>query len=85
MFAVQNYYSILKRHEAKSSICRRLGVNCVCNSNGERYHYNAKNAMMMIHNPSALVWGQAEDMRQMADALDKIRESMIVLIKARST
>lgn len=37
----------------------------------------AENAMMMIHNPSAVVWGQAKDLRQQADVLDQIRETLI--------
>lgn len=43
-----------------------------------------KNAMMMVHNPSALVWGEAEDMRHMADALDKIRDSMVAAYRAKT-
>src|SRR5690606_966830 len=43
-----------------------------------------KNAMMMVHNPSALVWGAAEDMRHMADALDKIRDSMVAAYRAKT-
>lgn len=40
--------------------------------------YMAKNAILMLHNPSAYVEGNAQDMRQMADTLDKIAESMIL-------
>lgn len=36
-----------------------------------------KNATMMVHNPIALVIGNANDMRHEADALDKIRIGMI--------
>ena len=36
-----------------------------------------KNATMMIHNPMALVIGNANDLRHEADALDKIRVGMI--------
>ncbi len=36
-----------------------------------------KNATMMIHNPLALVIGNANDLRHEADALDKIRVGMI--------
>ena len=35
-----------------------------------------ENAMMMIHDPSGLVIGNADDMRKMADTLDKIKESI---------
>jgi ATP-dependent Clp endopeptidase proteolytic subunit ClpP len=37
----------------------------------------AENAIFMMHNPSGLVIGTAEDMRKLADILDKIRETMI--------
>lgn len=37
----------------------------------------ASNAMMMVHNPSAIVWGQAKDMREMAAALDSIRDAIV--------
>ncbi|MFB3816131.1 MAG: head maturation protease, ClpP-related [Candidatus Methylomirabilales bacterium] len=37
----------------------------------------ASNAMVMIHNPSGLVWGEAKDMRSMADALDSIRDAIV--------
>lgn len=35
-----------------------------------------ENALMMIHNPSGLVMGTAEEMRKMADTLDVIRGSI---------
>ena len=37
----------------------------------------ADNALFMIHDPFALVIGPAADMRKMADALDKIRDSIV--------
>ena len=37
----------------------------------------ASNAMMMVHNPSGMVWGEAKDMRSMADALDSIRDAIV--------
>lgn len=37
----------------------------------------ADNALVMVHNPSALVMGEASDMREMADALDAVRQSII--------
>lgn len=35
------------------------------------------NAMMMIHNPSGMAMGTAADFRKMADALDKVAESIV--------
>ncbi len=37
----------------------------------------AENAMMMIHNPAAIVWGQAAELRKQADVLDQIKETII--------
>lgn len=37
----------------------------------------AENALFMIHNPSAGAWGTAADMRQMAEILDKIRDTFV--------
>jgi ATP-dependent Clp protease protease subunit len=37
----------------------------------------ADNAMMMIHDPLAIVMGPAPDMRKMADLLDQVRDSII--------
>lgn len=36
-----------------------------------------ENAMMMIHNPSNLAFGDAEDMRRGAELLDKVKETII--------
>lgn len=37
----------------------------------------AENAMMMIHNPWSYAIGDSQEMRKVADALDKIREAML--------
>jgi len=44
----------------------------------------AENAMFMMHNPSGLVLGGANDMRKVADSLDKIRDSMVTVYAAKS-
>jgi len=43
----------------------------------------AKNAMMMIHNPSAMAWGGASDMRKMAGVLDKVKDTLITVYSDR--
>ncbi|GKS14780.1 hypothetical protein YDYSY3_57800 [Paenibacillus chitinolyticus] len=44
---------------------------------GDKIHM-ASGSMMMIHNPMNSVWGgQAKDFREMADVLDKIRDSLV--------
>lgn len=36
-----------------------------------------ENALMMIHNPTGEVYGEAEDMRKMADALEKVKSGIL--------
>ena len=43
-----------------------------------------RNAMMMIHNPWTIAWGDSNTFRQVADELDKIRESMIPVYETRT-
>jgi len=43
-----------------------------------------KNAMMMIHNPWTIAWGDANEFRKIADELDKIRESLVVVYQDKS-
>jgi ATP-dependent protease ClpP protease subunit len=43
-----------------------------------------ENAFLMIHDPSGVVMGTAEDMRDMAGALDKIKGSLVAAYVAKS-
>lgn len=43
-----------------------------------------ENALLMIHDPSGLVMGTADDMRAMAEALDKIKGSLVAGYAAKS-
>jgi len=43
-----------------------------------------ENAFLMIHDPSGLVMGTAEDMRSTAEALDKVKDSLIQGYAAKS-
>lgn len=43
---------------------------------GEKRHM-AKNGMLMIHSASGLCWGNAADMREMADTLDAFDQSLV--------
>jgi len=72
-------YNALKRHQG--------GVDVVVDSSaysiasyiamaGERV-VMAKNAMMMIHNPWTMAFGDANELRKMADVLDKYRDSIV--------
>jgi ATP-dependent protease ClpP protease subunit len=43
----------------------------------------AKSAKMMIHSPYTVVQGNADDMRKMADLLDKYTETMIDIYQTK--
>jgi len=42
------------------------------------------NAMMMIHDPSSIVWGSSDEMRREADLLDKLKAQLVKTYVART-
>lgn len=44
----------------------------------------ASNAMIMIHRPTNIVWGDADEMRKSAGVLDKLEESIVAAYVART-
>src|SRR5690606_23884713 len=72
-------YNALVRHPARVETYIdgiAASIASVIAMAGERIHI-AANAFIMIHNPQGMVWGEAADMRKMADKLDAIRGSLI--------
>jgi ATP-dependent protease ClpP protease subunit len=72
-------YSILKQHQANVVVHVdgfALSAASVVAMAGDTVIVYG-NSMMMIHNPSALVAGEAKDFRKKADVLDKMRDAMI--------
>ncbi|MDR3353693.1 MAG: Clp protease ClpP [Synergistaceae bacterium] len=72
-------YSILKQHQAKVTVYVdgfALSAASVVAMAGDTVIMPG-NAMMMIHNPSSGISGDARDLRKAADVLDKMRDSMI--------
>jgi ATP-dependent protease ClpP protease subunit len=45
----------------------------------------AENALLMVHDPSAMAFGTAGDHRKLADTLDKVRDSLIVSYQRTSS
>ena len=43
-----------------------------------------RNAMIMIHNPFNVVWGDSEDMRAMASVMDKVKDSIISIYESKT-
>ncbi|PRX39515.1 ATP-dependent Clp protease protease subunit [Planifilum fimeticola] len=79
VFQGQAIYSILKRQKAQVNIHidgLAASIASVVAMAGDTI-FMPKNAMMMVHNPWMLAIGNAQDLRKMADDLDKIRESII--------
>lgn len=65
-------YNILKRHDAEITVYVEgiaASIASVIAMAGDRIIIPA-NAQMMIHKPSSIAWGNAEDIRKTADILD---------------
>jgi ATP-dependent Clp protease, protease subunit len=75
------------RNSGKKITCRVLGVAASAASfvamAGDKI-IMPENAYMMIHNPIGAIYGNAEDMRDLADTLDKIGESITNTYVART-
>lgn len=79
-------YNALVRHKAKvithiDGLAASMGS--VIALAGDEVNI-AENAFFMIHNPSAVVWGESKDMRKTADTLDKMRDSLVKTYAAKS-
>lgn len=86
VFAGQAIYSMLKRHPARVTVYvdgLAASIASVVAMAGDRV-IMPRNAMMMVHNPWAMVIGTAADMRKMADDLDQIRESLIAAYQEKT-
>jgi ATP-dependent Clp protease, protease subunit len=72
-------YNALARHKAKVVVHVdgiAASIASIIALAGDEVHM-ADNAFMMIHNPHAVTWGNAKDMREMADMLDKVAGSLV--------
>ena len=78
VFEAQTMYNYLRAHSAKVTV-RVDGLAASAASvvamAGDKI-IMPSNALMMIHNPSGGVWGEAEDMRDTAEILDKVRDTI---------
>lgn len=79
-------YNALRQHEADIEVTV-MGVAASAASlvamAGDKI-VMPENAFMMIHNPLNFAYGNAEDMREMADVLDKIGASLVATYAART-
>ena len=79
VFAGSAIYSILQRHQANVTVYvdgLAASIASVIAMAGDEV-VMPRNAMMMIHSPWALAVGNAEELRDLADVLDKVEGSMM--------
>ena len=79
VFAGQAIYSMLKRCKAQIVVYidgLAASIASLVAMAGDKV-IMPKNSMMMIHKPWTISAGNANDMRQQADTLDKVEESML--------
>jgi ATP-dependent Clp protease, protease subunit len=79
-------YNALVRHPAQINVdidAFAGSIASIIAMSGDRIAM-ASNAMMMIHDPTAGVWGDSNDMRRMADILDGIRGKLVDTYVART-
>jgi ATP-dependent Clp endopeptidase proteolytic subunit ClpP len=72
-------YNMLARHPAKVTVTVdgvAASIASLIAMVGQQIRMPG-NAMMMVHNPAGLVLGEAIDLREMADALDKMKAAMV--------
>ena len=79
VFAGQAIHSMLVRHRAEVTVTvdgLAASIASVIAMAGDRVLMPA-NALMMLHDPMALAFGNAAEMRKMASVLDTVREGMV--------
>ena len=86
VFAGVAIYNMLKRHAQKNRVQVYVdglaaSIASVIAFAGSEPLIMPGNAFLMIHNPWAYCTGNAEDMRKMADDLDKIRVALTAIYK----
>jgi ATP-dependent Clp protease protease subunit len=86
VFAAQAIYTMLRQHPARVTM-RVDGLAAsaatIILMAGDRIQMPA-NAMLMVHNPWTVAAGDANGLRDMADTLDTVRETMLAVYTART-
>lgn len=86
VFAAQAIYSSLKRHAAEIHVYidgMAASAATIIAMAGDKV-FMPENAMFMIHNPLTGVWGNANELREVADILDKVRETLLAVYRDKS-
>jgi ATP-dependent protease ClpP protease subunit len=86
VFEAQAIYSYLRNHKAQKTV-RVDGIAASAASLvamvGDKV-IMPSNALMMIHNPMSWTWGEASEMREAADILDKVRDTIAAVYVAKT-
>lgn len=86
VFAAQAIYSMLKRHPARVTVFIdgiAASAATIIAMAGDKV-VMPENAMMMIHNPLIWTYGNANEMREVADLLDKVRETLLAVYRDKT-
>ena len=86
IFEAQAMYSYLKTHPANITVMIdgiAASAASVVAMSGNKI-IMPENALLMIHNPAGGVYGEAEDMRDSAEILDKVRDAIANVYIART-
>lgn len=85
VFAASAILAALQRHPARVEVyIDGIAASAASVVAMAGYVRMPENALLMIHNPSSFAWGTAADLRKTAEALDKSREGLVSVYKAKS-
>lgn len=87
VFAGQAIYNMIRQHPANVTVYVdgiAASIASIIAMAGNKI-IMPPGAMMMVHNPLLSIWGayEASDMREMADFLDKVKESLVATYQSR--
>lgn len=86
VFTAQAIYSSLRMHPAKITVYIdgiAASAATIIAMAGDKI-VMPENAMMMIHNPLSGVFGNAEELRDLADILDKVRDTIVAAYRNKT-
>lgn len=87
VFTAQAIYSMLKSHSANINVFVdgiAASAATIIAMAGDKITMPS-NAMMMVHNPLTMGYGNAKDFREVADLLDKVRETLLATYRAKTS
>lgn len=86
VFAGAGIYNALKEHKGKITVKidgKAMSAASVIAMAGDEIQMSPL-AILMIHNPWTITWGDSNDMRHEADVLDTIRDGMVTAYAAKT-